>query len=156
MKVYEIISEYFELIVNFLVMIVEIIGIVILMVAVINALIGLIKRHSHAKLQLAEGLALAIEFKMGAEILKTVIVHDWNELLILGAVILLRAAMTFLIQWEIKTERKNGNITDEMLHDIKTPLTQDLNKKPFFKRNKKGAENENKEDKTSENQSEIK
>ena len=38
----------------------------------------------------------------------------------------MRAALTFLIQWEIKIERKNGSLSDEQLHDIKTPLTQDV------------------------------
>ena len=63
---------------------------------------------------------------MGGELLRTVIVREWNELLILGAIILLRAALTFLIQWEIKIERKNGNLTDLQLHDLKMPLTNDL------------------------------
>ena len=48
--------------------------------------------------------------------------------MILGAIILLRAALAFLIQWEIKIERKNGNMPDVVLHDIKTPLTNDLPK----------------------------
>ena len=55
--------------------------------------------------------------------------HDWNgrkELVIVGAIILLRAALTFLIQWEIKIERKNGDLSDLELYDIKTPLTNDL------------------------------
>ncbi|MBR4895119.1 MAG: DUF1622 domain-containing protein, partial [Clostridia bacterium] len=38
--------------------------------------------------------------------LRTVSVRDWNELLILGAVILLRAALTFLIHWEIGLETR--------------------------------------------------
>ena len=46
--------------------------------------------------------------------------------MILGAIILLRAALAFLIQWEIKIERKNGALTDLELHDIKTPLTNDI------------------------------
>ena len=40
--------------------------------------------------------------------MRTLIVREWNELLILGSIILLRAALTFLIQWEIKIEKKNG------------------------------------------------
>ncbi len=129
MKVFEKISEVFDIGVNYLILIVELIGIVILMYAVISAVIGLIKRQEHTRLKLAEGIALALEFKMGGELLRTVIVREWNELLILGAIILLRAALTFLIQWEIKIERKNGNMSDSQLHDIKTPLTQDLKKK---------------------------
>lgn len=125
-KVYDVISKYFDLIVEYLILLVEFVGIVILIYTIISAVIGLFKRQQHTRLKLAEGIALSLEFKMGGELLRTVIVREWNELLILGAIILLRAALTFLIQWEIKIERKNGNMTDLELHDIKTPLTQDL------------------------------
>ena len=53
---------------------------------------------------MAKGIALSLEFKMGSEVLRTVIVRDWAELGILGAVILLRGLLTFLIHWEIKQE----------------------------------------------------
>ena len=129
MEIFEQISGIFDLVVNYIILIVEFIGIVILIYAVVSAVIGLIRRQPHTRLKLAEGIALALEFKMGGELLRTVIVREWNELLILGAIILLRAALTFLIQWEIKIERKNGSLTDSQLYDIKTPLTNDAEKK---------------------------
>ena len=54
------------------------------------------------KHQLANGLALSLEFKMAAEILKTVLVRDFGELTVLGAVIILRALLSFLIHFEMK------------------------------------------------------
>lgn len=57
---------------------------------------------SDVKFHLANGLALSLEFKMAAEILKTVLVRDLNELLVLGAVIILRALLSFLIHFEMK------------------------------------------------------
>jgi len=61
---------------------------------------------SHAqrdvKFELASGLALSLEFKMAAEILKTVLVRNLTELVVLGAVIVLRALLSFLIHFEIK------------------------------------------------------
>ena len=39
---------------------------------------------------------------MAAEILKTVLVRDLKELMVLGAVILLRALLSFLIHFELK------------------------------------------------------
>ena len=124
--IFKQIEGYFDLIVNYLILLVELVGIVILVYAIVGAVIGLFKRQKHVRLKLAEGIALALEFKMGGELLRTVIVREWNELLILGAIILLRAALTFLIQWEIKIERKNGDMSDLELHDIKTPLTNDM------------------------------
>ena len=60
--------------------------------------------HKRLDLQfhLATGLATALEFKMAAEILKTVLVRDLKELLVLGAVILLRAILSVLIHFEMK------------------------------------------------------
>lgn len=127
MVAFKVVSDLFDLIVNYLILFVELFGIGILLYAVISAVIGLIKRQPHTRLKLAEGIALSLEFKMGGELLRTVVVREWKELLILGAIILMRAALTFLIQWEIKIERKNGSLSDEQLHDIKTPLTQDVN-----------------------------
>ena len=127
MVAFKVVSDLFDLIVNYLILFVELIGIGILLYAVISAVIGLIKRQPHTRLKLAEGIALSLEFKMGGELLRTVVVREWKELLILGAIILMRAALTFLIQWEIKIERNNGSLSDEQLHDIKTPLTQDVN-----------------------------
>ena len=43
---------------------------------------------------------------MGAEIIKTVLIHDLNELAILAFIIVLRAGLAFLIHWEINVERK--------------------------------------------------
>ena len=58
--------------------------------------------HYNVKFQLANGLALSLEFKMAAEILKTVLIRDLGELTVLGAVIILRALLSFLIHFEMK------------------------------------------------------
>ena len=57
------------------------------------------------KFDLANGLATSLEFKMAAEILKTVLVRDLNELVVLGAVVLLRALLSLLIHFEMKSHR---------------------------------------------------
>ena len=140
-KAYEFVEQYFDLFIKYVVLLIELVGTIVLIYAVVSAVIGLFKHHRHVRLKLAEGIALALEFKIGGELLRTVIVRNWEELLILGAIILLRAALTFLIQWEIKIERKSGNLTEEQVHDIKTPLTMDLeNDKPKRSKNKSDEE----------------
>lgn len=54
------------------------------------------------KQELAFSLALALEYKMGAEILKTVLIRDMQEIWILGAIIILRALLSLLIHFELK------------------------------------------------------
>ncbi len=106
LDMYGIIREYFDFGVEFLVLVIEIIGTFVLMYAVISAVVELFKKKKHIRLRLAEGIAFALELKMGGELLRTVIVRDFEELLILGSIIILRAALTFIIQWEIRTEKK--------------------------------------------------
>ncbi len=83
----------------------EFFGIAVLVFTAIKCFIQWAKKdHHRLRLNLAEGIALSLEFKMGSEVLRTVVVRDWEELGILGAVILLRGLLTFLIHWEIKNE----------------------------------------------------
>ncbi len=91
----------------------EIIGISIVIFGSVKILIQYIKRLKNknseplnAVIALGRSLALALEFKMGAEIVNTVIVRDLKELLILGIVIILRAILAVLIHWEITTEER--------------------------------------------------
>lgn len=85
----------------------ELMGIFVVVVSAAGAFLrylkGLVTRSEiDIKFALANGLALSLEFKMAAEILKTVLVRELNELLVLGAVILLRALLSFLIHFEMK------------------------------------------------------
>lgn len=87
----------------------ELIGIFVVTISSLKAfcqyLKGLITRQpTNFKAELAQGLASGLEFKMAAEILKTVQVRTLEELLTLGAVILLRALMSLLIHMEMKKE----------------------------------------------------
>ncbi|MEG2703055.1 MAG: DUF1622 domain-containing protein, partial [Clostridia bacterium] len=54
----------------------------------------------------AQGIMLGLEFKVGSEVLRSVIVSGWNELGTLAAVILLRSLLTLLLHWEIDVEEK--------------------------------------------------
>ena len=69
-----------------------------------KSMIGCIKRRPHIRLYLAQGISLALEFKLGGEVLRTVVVREMSELLTLGLVILLRGALTLILHWEIKNE----------------------------------------------------
>lgn len=84
----------------------ELAGITILLITVGKAIVSYFRRDEHIRLALADGIALALEFKLGGEVLRTVIVREWTELLILGAIIALRGALTLLIHWEISVEEK--------------------------------------------------
>ena len=82
----------------------ELVGVIVLIVAGIRGVVNYIRHDPMIRLNLAKGMALCLEFKLGSEILRTVIVRDLSEIAIVGAIIVLRAALTFLLHWEIKNE----------------------------------------------------
>jgi uncharacterized membrane protein len=84
----------------------EMAGIIVLMTTSVKCFIKWLQKKSHIQLDLAHGTALALTFKMGGEVLRTVVVREWQELGILGAIILLRAALTIMLHWEIKNEEE--------------------------------------------------
>ena len=92
--------------------ILELVGIIIIIFGSCRALIRLVKcaiekKSFHIVTELGRALSLALEFKMGAEIIKTVIIHNLEELAILGIVIVIRALLAFIIHWEIRLEEKS-------------------------------------------------
>lgn len=99
--------EWMEVSVDLFVIVLEFMGLAVIAVSSIKAFIHWIKRDPKTRLQLAEGLAMALEFKLGSEILRTVVVREMSEVILVGCIILLRAALTFLIHWEIKNEEKS-------------------------------------------------
>ena len=97
---------------EFIVLTLELIGILIIIIGSFKAIIQIFsklkkKQKTNIVINLGNTLALALEFKMGAEIVNTVIVRDLRELGTLAIVIALRAILSLLIHWEIKSERKS-------------------------------------------------
>lgn len=87
----------------------ELIGMTIIVISGVKGVISYFKRAPDVRLQLAQGMAMGLEFKLGSEILRTVIVRELSEVALVAAIIAVRAALTFLIHWEIKTEKEAGN-----------------------------------------------
>ncbi len=89
--------------------ILELMGVFIVLYAALKAFYKFASRHfdfadENIKIELLQALAMALEFKLGAEILKTLIIRTIEELIILASIVILRAALTFIIHWEIKAD----------------------------------------------------
>ena len=100
-----------HVIAEFLVCTLELVGMLIIIVGSANSLIHIFtnfknKHKINIIIDLGKSLALALEFKIGAEIANTVIVRSLSELGTLAIVIALRATLSLLIHWEIINERK--------------------------------------------------
>lgn len=83
----------------------ETVGVVVIIISGVQGVVNYIRRNPRTVLLLAQGFATGLEFKLGSEILRTVVVREWTEILTVAGIIALRAALTFLIHWEIKEER---------------------------------------------------
>ncbi len=112
-------SDLVEQVLPYIISMLEIMGIIIVTWSAIKAFGQYIqnsffKKHYKLQFDFANGLATALEFKMAAEILKTVLIRNMSELIILGAVIILRALVTVILHFEMKGAKyKKTDICEE-------------------------------------------
>ena len=96
-----------------LIHIIEIIGIFIVVSGVFKAFKDYLhcffkdKNTIELRHDLGSAMVIGLEFKMAAEILRTVIVRTWQEIVMLAAIIVLREILFFFINKDIK-EHSNG------------------------------------------------
>lgn len=117
-----------ELILPYIIGILELMGIFIVTWSGLKAFWRYIRntfwRKNHdLQYSFAKGLSTALEFKMAAEILKTVLVREMSELVILGAIIILRALVTILLKFEIRSGKnsiQNSKLDESEFEQPKT------------------------------------
>lgn len=101
----EFLESALNVFVNISMLLFEYVGVAVITFAGVQGIVNYVRRNPNTRLALAQGLAMGLEFKLGSEILRTVVVRDLSEIAIVGGVIALRAVLTILIHWEIKNER---------------------------------------------------
>lgn len=102
----QMIEHNFENLVRLCILLIEMAGIVVIVISMVRGFIGFVRKDEHTRINLAQGIMLGLEFKIGSEVLRSVIVTTWNELGTLAAIILLRSLLTLLLHWEIGEEEK--------------------------------------------------
>lgn len=60
-----------------------------------------------AKIEFSRALEMALAYMMGAEILKSIIAHSKEQLIPLGALIIMRAAIALIIHFETEADSKH-------------------------------------------------
>ena len=104
-------EKLIEIVLEVVVPVLELMGIFIVAVAAIRDFGRFLycmftRRKPHVKASLARSLLLGLEFMMTAEILKTIVVRELKDLLVLGGVVLLRAVLAFELKQEEKEEEE--------------------------------------------------
>ena len=92
--------------VHLCVIVFELVGVAIIAWTGIKAILQLLRHNPIATISLAKGLCIGLEFKMGGEILKTVLVREWKEIGMVACIALLRAFLSLVLHWEMKEEAK--------------------------------------------------
>ena len=110
MELYQTLENLVKWMAEYSIILFEVVGVIVITVAGVLGVVNYIRRDPLTRLKLAKGMAMGLEFKLGGEILRTVVVRDLSEIMIVGAIILLRAALTFLIHWEIKNEEEDNEV----------------------------------------------
>ena len=114
-----LLHEYLPILIH----LIEIIGIFIIVTGAIKAfkdfLIAFFKDGNTSELRhdLGTAMVTGLEFKMAAEILRTVIVRTWQEVAMLGAIVVLREILFFFINKDIKEH--NRQHTEEISENKK-------------------------------------
>ncbi|NLZ94086.1 MAG: DUF1622 domain-containing protein [Firmicutes bacterium] len=107
--------EYFETVLSIVLSIfahiLEILGAAVIIFAGIKTFIyflttGNVRRET--RLYFARFLVFGLEFKLAGEILRTVIVRSFSEILVLAAIIALRFFLNLILHWEIHQESKDN------------------------------------------------
>lgn len=108
---FNVLHNLIEVVLPYIITALEIMGIIVVAWSGVHAFWEFIQNtFFHKKLNIqyhfATGLATGLEFKMAAEILKTVLIREMSELYVLAAVILLRAVLSILIHFEMKHNKE--------------------------------------------------
>ncbi len=109
----ELVEHLLSQIVSWSILLFEFIGVGILIWTGLKGFCCYIKGNPETKLILAKGMATGLEFKLGSEILRTVVVREWFEVGFVAGIIAIRAFLAILIRWEINQEEKKEQQEDK-------------------------------------------
>ncbi|MGM0652593.1 MAG: DUF1622 domain-containing protein [Bacillota bacterium] len=101
------IEEIMHSIISVIIYVLEAFGVIVVSYGAVFSFYRFIRTRKEGReirLSFAYYIVFALEFKLASEILKTVIARSLEELYTIGAIIILRAALNYMIHWEIEQE----------------------------------------------------
>ena len=96
-----------EHILDFVIPVCELIAVVVILIAVGSSFFYYIRNlftpdEHDVKINLMSGLSLGLEFAMAAEIMKTIEKRELEDLILLGAIIVMRVVLAMTLHFELK------------------------------------------------------
>ncbi len=126
----EQLHEILNVLVDAAILLFEFVGVVVIIISGVRGIYSYFRRDPLTRLNLAKGMAMGLEFKLGSEILRTVIVREFSEIFIVAGIILLRATLTFLIHWEIQNEEAQEDISEHLQKKNRNPFKTEKKEPP--------------------------
>lgn len=113
-----IIDKLLQVLIPYITSSLELIGVLIITIESIRAVFSFLANRCNFQddrvgVRFAQAMSLSLEFKLAAEIIKTVIIRDLDEFAILAAVAILRVVIAIVLHWELKTGAKDICETSE-------------------------------------------
>ena len=91
---------------GFSIVILELIGVALILYAGIRGIVEFVRHCPRAQLRMAGTMAFALEFKLGGEILRTLLVRELEEIFIVACIIALRGVLNFMIHRDIHEQER--------------------------------------------------
>ena len=105
--------DAFRQLVEWGILMLEFFGTTVLIVTGIISMYKWLTRKPDVRTTISQGILLALAFKMGGEVLRTVIVTEAREMFTIFGIIILRGLVAALIYWEITKETKIESMVRE-------------------------------------------
>lgn len=112
----------------------EWIGVIILAISGIRGVIELFKKNPDIDLHLSQGMAVALQFMLCAEIVKLITIGDLTDIILVLGIVVLHIAITVLVAFELKHKRheryERHEYREKKLHEQQIQAQQIQEKEP--------------------------
>lgn len=101
----EILHHLLHEVVTYAVIGFEWIGVIIIAISGIHGVIELFKKNPDIDLHLSQGMAVALQFMLCAEIVKLITIGDLTDILLVLGIVVLHIAITLLVAYELNHKK---------------------------------------------------
>ncbi len=112
----------------------EWIGVIILAISGIRGVIELFKKNPDIDLHLSQGMAVALQFMLCAEIVKLITIGDLTDIILVLGIVVLHIAITVLVAFELKHKKherhERHEYREKKLHEQQIQAQQIQEKEP--------------------------
>lgn len=101
----EILHHLLHEIITYSVLGFEWIGVIIVAISGIRGVVELFKKNPDIDLHLSQGMAVALQFMLCAEIVKLITIGDLTDIILVLGIVVLHIAITLLVAFELKHKK---------------------------------------------------